>query len=305
MLAEASGSVPTSEEGWVLEPKLDGLRCIAVRNGPEVTLFSRNRLAFNSRFPFVVRALGSLATAEFVLDGEVVGISRGRVDFAALQHGDAEAVQYWVFDILWLLGEDLRGLPIEERKRFLRRVVAEGGDLKLVRVLHGEPAELLRRLCEEGWEGVMAKRAGSPYVGGRSPFWQKLKCGCRQELVVGGFTAPKGSRAGFGALLLGYWEEGKLMYAGKVGTGFSEKDLAEISRALAAIEQTSPPFSEAVKEQGARWVRPELVAEVAFTNWTEDGRLRQPRFLGLRRDKPSSEVRKEKCGPGPLLPARH
>jgi DNA ligase D-like protein (predicted ligase) len=304
MLAEASGAAPKSREGWILEPKLDGLRCIAVRNGADVALYSRNRLSFNSRFPRVVKALGSLATSDFALDGEVVGIYKGRVDFGALQHGNAEAAQYWAFDILWLAGEDLRGLPIEQRKRLLSRVVAEGDDLKVVRVLQGEPAALLRRLCEEGWEGVMAKRAGSFYVEGRSPLWQKLKCGCRQELVIGGFTPPKGTRKGFGALLVGYWEEGKLRYAGKVGTGFSQEDLTEISRALVAIEQASSPFSDEVKERGPRWARPELVAEVAFSNWTEDGRLRQPRFLGLRPDKPSAEVRREKCGPGPLPPAR-
>ncbi|MGH9105686.1 MAG: non-homologous end-joining DNA ligase [Acidimicrobiales bacterium] len=287
---------------WLLEPKLDGLRCIAVRNGDEVKLCSRNRLAFNPRFPAVVNALRALPADNFVLDGEVVALVGGRPDFAALQQGRAEVVEYRVFDLPWLLGRDLRHLPIEERKDLLSRAVPEGGCLKVVQGIDGEAPAVLARMCEQGWEGLVAKRRGSPYREGRSGDWQKLKCGCRQDVVVGGFTEPQGSRYGFGALLVGYWDKGDLAYAGKVGTGFNRALLEELLAQLVAIEQPSCPFAGPVKEKGAHWVEPRLVAEVAFSNWTPDGRLRQPSFLGLRPDKASTEVVRE--GPGPSPGAR-
>ena len=275
-----------------MEPKLDGLRCIAVRNDGEVGLWSRNRLSFNKRFPELVEAVLRLPIDNVVLDGEIVSLVAGLPDFAALQQGSAH-VEYWVFDLPWLLGEDLRDLPIEQRKALLERAVAESRRLKVLRPLSGEPRLLFERACHEGWEGLVAKRAGSVYRGGRSSEWMKLKCSCRQELVVGGFTPPKGARTGFGALLLGYWEKDRLVYAGKVGTGFSEQSLRDLYKRLAQIERPTSPFATRVPDRGARFAEPQLVAEVAFTNWTPDGRLRHPRFLGLRADKASSEVVRE------------
>ena len=216
---------------WLFEPKLDGLRCTAVRNGPEVTLFSRNRLSFNARFPSVVKALGQLAATNFVIDGELVGMIEGRPDFGALQQG-AAPVQLWAFDLPWLLGRDLRHLPLEDRKALLGKTVTEGADLRVVRALLGDPRLLFERACQDRWEGLVAKRSGSRYVPGRSSDWRKLKCGYRQELVVGGFTAPRGTREGFGALLVGYWDAGELVYAGKVGTGFDRSELAQLLRRL-------------------------------------------------------------------------
>ena len=291
------GPLGAARGDWLLEPKLDGLRCIAVRNGPDVTLFSRNRLSFNARFPSVVEALSHLPATNFVIDGEIVGMVAGRPDFGALQQGAAPA-QLWAFDLPWLLGRDLRHLPIEDRKALLGQTVTEDAHLRLVPALEGDPGRLFEEACRAGWEGLVAKRSGSRYTPGRSSDWRKLKCGYRQELVVGGFTAPRGTRDGFGALLLGYWDSGELVYAGKVGTGFDQSELAELRRQLERSERPTSPFRPGTKTDAARWVDPELVVEVEFSNWTAEGRLRHPRFLGVRPDKPSKEVVREGTLPG-------
>jgi len=302
MLAEASPSskIPpplTGKQGeWLFEPKMDGLRCLAVRNEREVNLRSRNNLSFNGRFPLIASELAALPAVNFVLDGEVVGLSGGKPDFAALQQGNASATQYCVFDLPWLLGRDLRQLPIEERKSLLVKAVPESEHVKVVSGLSGDPRALYERTCLDGWEGLVAKRAGSPYRAGRSSDWFKLKCGCRQELVIGGFTPPRGARTAFGALLLGYWEGCELRYAGKVGTGFNEATLRDLLAKFLRLERSTSPFAARVTEKGARWVEPELVAEVEFTNWTLEGRLRHPSFLGLRPDKVSRDVVREDCG---------
>jgi bifunctional non-homologous end joining protein LigD len=286
--------LPADREGaWLFEPKLDGLRCLAVRNGQEVELWSRNQLSYSQRFPALVEAVRSLGAGNFVLDGEIVAMVDHRPDFAALQQGGSEEVEYWCFDLLWLLGTDLRHLAIEDRKSLLRQLLANGDHVKAVDALRGDPAELLAKACQDGWEGLVAKRSGSAYHGGRSADWRKLKCGGRQELVIGGFTEPRGTRSGFGALLLGYWEGGELRYAGKVGTGFSERTLQELSAKLAGLERLSSPFAGGAGEKGAHWVEPQLVADIAFSNWTKEGRLRHPRFLGLRTDKASRDVARE------------
>lgn len=291
--------LPGGSSCWLMEPKLDGLRGIAVRNGSGVVLYSRNRLSFNRRFPHLVAALARLPADDFVLDGEVVGLVEGRPDFGALQEGAAPEVRYHVFDLLHLLGRDVRMLPIEERKALLgtlSRPVA-GTGIELVVPLSGTPRQLFEASCRDGWEGLVAKRVGSAYRSGRSGDWVKLKCSCRQELVVGGWTPPRGSRQGIGALLLGYWEAGKLVYAGKVGTGFDARMLAELVRRLSLLARSSSPFDGRVLEKAARWAEPSLVAEVAFTNWTSDGRLRHPSFVALRDDKAAAAIGREPCGP--------
>jgi bifunctional non-homologous end joining protein LigD len=301
----AGGPLAARAGEWSFEPKLDGLRCIGVRNGRDVSLLSRNELAFNSRFPAIVSAVRSLAAGNVVLDGELVGMVDRRPDFGALQHGNAADVEYWVFDMPWLLGQDLRHLPIEERKGLLVKAVPDTGPIRVVPTLSGDPAQLFSSACAQGWEGLVAKRPGSLYRSGRSSDWRKLKCECRQEMVIGGFTAPQGARDNFGALLLGYWEGDDLVYAGKVGTGFTRAILGQLYKALARLEQASNPFAGGAGERGARWVEPTLVAEVAFSNWTRDGRLRHPSFLGLRPDKASHDVVREDCGPprsAPELP---
>ena len=237
---------------WLFEPKLDGLRAIAVRNGAKVSLLSRNRLSWDARFPAIVAALGALPATNFVLDGEVVGLVGGWPDFAALQQGKPVPVEYWVFDLPWLLGHDLRHLAIEERKSLLARTVNNTPGLAIVESLKGAPTELFDKACAEGWEGLVAKRSGSHYREGRSADWRKLKCGSRQEFVVAGFTEPRGSRDGFGALLLGYWEGGTLMYAGKVGAGFTHENLGCTIRPAPESGAGNLPF----RRTGARTTRP-------------------------------------------------
>ncbi|MGD0808955.1 MAG: non-homologous end-joining DNA ligase [Acidimicrobiales bacterium] len=312
MLAQAApapssgtdAALPGGRAQWLFEPKLDGLRCLAVRNGSDVELLSRNGLSFNSRFAALVKALKAFPAENFVLDGEVVGIVSGLPDFGALQQGTAADVEFRVFDLPWLLGQDLRHLPIEDRKVLLSKTVEDNPLVKVVQALDGDAQGLFERACADGWEGLVAKRRGSSYVEGRSADWRKLKCQCRQEMVIGGYTEPSGARSGFGALLLGYWEGGELVYAGKVGTGFTERVLAELHRALVALERASSPFGNRVAERKPHWVEPDLVAEVAFTSWTPDLRLRHPSFLGLRPDRASREVVREECGRGASAPRR-
>jgi bifunctional non-homologous end joining protein LigD len=307
MLAQADGPGSAGARGplhdrggeWLFEPKLDGLRCLAVRNGKDVSLFSRNELSFNERFPSIARAVKALPATNIVLDGELVGMIDQRPDFGALQQGSAPDIEYWVFDMPWLLGQDLRHLPIEERKSLLAKAVPDGGPVRIVPTLEGKPGELFTDACERGWEGLVAKRARSLYRGGRSTDWRKLKCECGQEMVIGGFTEPQGSRDSFGALLLGYWEGDTLVYAGKVGTGFTRAVLHDLYKSLSGLERPSSPFAAGVVERGARWVQPELVAEVVFSNWTRDGRLRHPSFVRLRSDKASQDVVREECGSRP------
>lgn len=281
---------------WQYERKLDGLRCLAVRNGRRVELWSRNRLAYTARFPDVVAALAGLPADSFTLDGELVAFDGKRTSFARLQRPSPSSPPvYEVFDVLHLLGRDTRHLVLPERQALVRQLL-EGAPavLQAVAALSGTPSDLLRRACDDGWEGLVAKRLDSPYRRGRSPDWQKLKCSASQELVVGGWTDPTGSRHGFGALLMGYYDDTGLRYAGKVGTGFDERTLREIHDMLTRLAVDESPFAERVPERrGVHWARPELVAEVSFTEWTRDGRLRHPAFHGLRNDKDARSVVRE------------
>jgi DNA ligase D-like protein (predicted ligase) len=287
----------TAQPGaWQYERKFDGLRGLAVRNGKRTDLLSRNRLSFNDRFPEVVSALANLPSANFVVDGEIVAFDGDQTSFHLLQSSPhPEGLTYCLFDLLYLDGRDLTSLPLTQRQAFLAAVLAPGHrPLSLVKPLQGEPAVLLKRACSSGWEGLVAKRVNSPYRSGRSPDWQKLKCTASQELVVAGWTEPTRSRIGLGALLVGYYDDqGRLRYAGKVGTGFTNQLLRQLHGELLAREAPTSPFFDSVREKGAHWARPELVGEVAFTEWTEDGRLRHPSFQGLRPDKAATEVRRE------------
>jgi bifunctional non-homologous end joining protein LigD len=282
-------------DDWVFERKLDGLRGLAVRDGGTVELWSRNQLPFHHRFPQIVAALGALGADSFVMDGEIVAERDGASGFSLLQRGGEGVVTVYVaFDLLSLLGRDTTGLPLRERRDLLTRLL-QGAPavLRVAERLEGDPGELLRAACASGWEGLVAKRASSAYRSGRSPDWRKLKCSARQEVVIGGWTDPSGARSGFGALLCGYYESGKLLYAGKVGTGFDEASLRGLHAALQSIATPDSPFADAPRLRGVHWVRPLLVAEVEFSEWTADGRMRHPRFLGLRPDKEPSQVHRE------------
>jgi bifunctional non-homologous end joining protein LigD len=287
----------TSRPGeWQYERKLDGLRGLAVRNDDRVDLFSRNRLSFNARFPEVIAALAKLSSTSFTVDGELVAFDGDQTSFSLLQSSPHPAhLTYCLFDILHLDGQDLTSLPLTQRQALLAAAFSEGhAPLLLVKPLEGAPAELLERACASGWEGLVAKRVDAPYQVGRSPSWQKLKCTASQELVIGGWTEPTRSRIGLGAILVGYYDEQhRLRYAGKVGTGFTNHMLLDLHRDLQARELPASPFVDLVREKGAHWATPDLVAAVAFTEWTGDGRLRHPSFQGLRADKAPADVRRE------------
>jgi bifunctional non-homologous end joining protein LigD len=199
-----------------------------------------------------------------------------------------------VFDVLHLDGDDLTGLPLLRRKEILAGVVGKRGAVRRVDHVDGDPAVLLEHACGAGWEGLIAKRADGRYVSGRSSDWLKLKCSASQELVIGGWTDPRGARTHFGALLVGYHDDRGLRYAGKVGTGFDAATLADLHREMQRLGRDTSPFVDRVRERGAHWVEPELVANFAFTEWTDDGKLRHPRYEGLRRDKDPGTVVRER-----------
>lgn len=286
---------PLRSGDWVYERKLDGLRCVAAREGSRVELWSRNHLPFNRRFPWLISALLALPVDSFVLDGEIVAFDGDRTSFQLLQSGEAAEPAFVVFDLLFLLGREVTALPLTDRTALLEQVLglAAEGTLRSSAHLEGTPDQLMEIACAHGWEGLVAKRATSTYRPGRSPDWRKLKCTARQELVIGGWTEPSGARTGFGALLVGYYDGADLRYAGKVGTGFDEKTLRTLYATMRSLAVEAPLFANPPPERGTHWVKPVLVAEVAFTEWTRDGRLRHPAFLGLRDDKPAESVVRE------------
>jgi bifunctional non-homologous end joining protein LigD len=298
---------PFSGPDWIFERKLDGVRCLVFRHGEAVRLVSRNRKAMNAAWPEPVEDLEQERRGDFVSDGEIVAFEGHRTSFARLQgrmqiqdpneaRRTGIAVYLYLFDLLHLEGRDMTALPLRERKALLRRGLSFPGHVRYTPHHNGEGERRLREACQKGWEGLIAKDAGAAYAHGRSRKWLKLKCVHRQELVIGGYTDPEGSRKSFGALLVGHYEKGSLRYAGKVGTGYDEDTLERLGRRLRDMEQTRSPFAEAVREKGCHFVAPRLVGEFGFTEWTEDGRLRHPRFLGLRSDKKPEAVHRERTG---------
>ena len=266
---------------WVFERKHDGIRLLAFKQGSHVRLLSRNRLPQDGAYPSVAEAVASLPPRELILDGEATGV-----------WGKQGRVSYHVFDVLWIDGRDLTSRPLEERHELLNALPLRAPLSRVGRLGGPRPWE---HACREGWEGVVAKRLGSAYESRRSPHWLKMKCEAAQELVVGGFTEPKGSRKGLGALLVGYFEQEEFVFAGKVGTGFDTRLLLELRTTLDELEIPSPPFTRAVglPRKGAHWVHPELVVQVAFIEWTKHGKLRHPRFVGVRKDKAARDVVRE------------
>jgi bifunctional non-homologous end joining protein LigD len=288
-----------SDKNWLFEKKWDGVRCLAFRdeNG-RVGLRSRNDLVLDDRYREVAAAVRAQVTTSAVLDGEVVAFRGKHSSFEELQQRDSNTkVFYYVFDLLYLDGHDVRELPLRERKRLLRDHVQFGGPLRFTAHRNEAGEEEYRKACERGDEGVIAKRADAPYRPGRSKDWLKFKCVRNQELVIGGFTDPKGSRAAFGALLVGYFDGDDFVYAGKVGTGFDDKMLRDLHQRMTRIERSTPPFTRGrlrVPRDGSmHFVEPELVAQFGFTEWTRDGMLRHPRYEGLRDDKAAREVVRE------------
>jgi bifunctional non-homologous end joining protein LigD len=290
MKAVLTAERPAGPE-WVFERKLDGIRCLAVKDAGRTRLYSRNELSLNDRYASLADALDADRADGFVVDGEAVAFVDGRDRFGG---GAGSELYFYAFDVLFADGRDVRSLPIEERRDILEGVLRWRDPLRMTEQLSGDGEALLAEACRDGWEGLIAKRLGTPYVSTRSRDWLKLKCTRAQELVIGGFTAPQGSRTDLGALLVGHFEGDRFRYAGKVGTGFTRATLRELSERLAPIVVDTSPFEP---EKGiprvATWVQPELVAQIAFMEWTADGRLRHPSFLGLRFDKAATEVVRE------------
>ena len=286
-----------SDPNWIFERKLDGIRCIAIRSGENLELLSRNDLRQNARYPELVDALSHERCREFAVDGEVVAFEGRQTSFARLaqRHQHYVPVFLYVFDVLWLEGHDVRQLPLRTRKRLLKSALQFHGNVRWTQYRNGDGEALFEEACRKGWEGLIAKRADSPYVTTRSKDWLKFKCEHGQELVIGGYTQPRGFRVEFGALLLGHYRDGRLEYAGKVGTGFDTATLHELAARLRELERSGSPFVNpaTIKERGVTWVEPKLVAEIGFTEWTRDGMLRHPRFQGLRNDKPARQVVRE------------
>ena len=294
------------DQHWMYERKFDGERCLAYRHDGQVHLMTRNRQEVNGTYPELVAALEAQRAADFVVDGEVVALLRGATSFSRLQqrlgvrNPDPRLVKsvpvvYFLFDVLWADGKDVRQLSLRERKRVLKQLLSYGGPLRYTVHRSKDAQSYWEHAQASGWEGLVVKRADARYVAGRSRDWLKFKAENSQEFVIGGFTDPQGSRAGFGALLIGYYDEGRLIYAGKVGTGFDEATLASLHEALAGLEQPQPPFGQGtLPRAGVHWVQPKLVGQVGFSEWTTAGQLRHPRYLGLRRDKDPASVTRER-----------
>lgn len=306
---------------WVYEIKFDGFRALALKDGDTTQLLSRNEKTLADKFPEVAPAVAALDVDDAILDGEIVALDdKGRSSFQLLQAyelGDASPpLQYYVFDLLRLNGEGLIDLPLEERKARLEKLLTSKGNAKAGEILRysaslkGEPAALLDSAREVGLEGLIGKRVGSLYeIGSRSGSWIKLKLHQEQEFVIGGYTPPSGSRQYFGALIIGVYEGKKLIFTGKVGTGFNHKLLKSIYAELKKLSIQECPFSNLPEERDSRygqgitksymkqchWVKPQLVCQIKFSEWTRDGSLRQPVFLGLREDKPANKVVREKA----------
>jgi bifunctional non-homologous end joining protein LigD len=296
---------PFSHPDWIFERKLDGIRAIVRRTPERATLTSRAGRDISSSYPELIEALEAEPATDFVADGEIVAFDGRRTSFERLQGrmGISDPrlarltgipVYLYLFDLLEFAGNDLTGLPLRERKAALKRALTFHDPVRYTPHRNECGEEFFREACAKGWEGLIAKRASSTYVHGRSRDWLKLKCALEQELVIGGYTPPQGARKYFGALLVGYYEDGELRYAGKVGTGFSEATLRSLGAKLEALRTDDCPFTRDGLPRRAVWVKPELVGQFAFSEWTRDGKLRHPRFLGLREDKPAAEVVRER-----------
>ncbi len=305
---------PPANGGWIYELKFDGIRALALKSGAKVKLISRNENDLTKKFEEVAAAIEDLPCAECAIDGEVVALDEeGRSSFQLLQaremEGRATPLYYYVFDLLQLEGRNLSGLPLTSRKEMLRQLCAGVGEpIRYSGELGDDPAALLGEVQRRGLEGIIGKRADSVYEAGRrSGAWIKLKCVNEQEFVMGGYTPPAGARKHFGALLVGYYEKKKLLFAGKVGTGFDTKMLVLLHKKLQGEARADCPFADLPSREGGKWIQgitpgmmrkiswvnPVFVCQVKFAEWTRDAKLRAPVFVGLRQDKAPSEVKRE------------
>jgi DNA ligase D-like protein (predicted ligase) len=292
-----------ADPDWIFERKLDGERILVFRDGDQTRLMTRNRNDVGSTYPELVDAIAGQPARRLIADGEVVAFDGNLTSFSRLQgrmqiddetraRDSGIRVFLYLFDLLHFEGRDVARCALRDRKRVLKHALQFADPLRYTPHRNEEGEALFEDACARGWEGLIAKDGTAPYVHGRTRKWLKFKCGHGQEFVIGGFTEPSGARKGFGALLLGVHEAGELRYAGKVGTGFDDRHLRDLREKLDARRRETSPFRDEVGE-AAHWVRPDLVAEVGFAEWTRAGKLRHPRFLGLRRDKPAEDVHRE------------
>ena len=306
---------PPAAGDWIYELKFDGIRLIAIKDRGKVSLLSRNQNDLSARFPEIVDAVKNLPTDECVLDGEVVALDeQGRSSFQLLQAREMEGrkspIYFYVFDLLQLDGKSFVSMPLEARKNVLEKLCASGGDplIRYSGAIGGDAEHLLREVQRRGLEGIIGKLRNSVYEPDRrSGAWIKLKCVNEQEFVIGGYTPPQGARKYFGAILVGYYKDGDLVFAGKVGTGFTTKLLAALHKKFRAEERSDCPFVDLPSKQNGQWVlgitpsmmkkmhwiNPKFVAEIKFAEWTRDGKLRAPVFRALRDDKQPGEVVRE------------
>ena len=296
-----------SDNDWIYEHKFDGVRCLAIKKNGIVRLMSRNKNVMNTSYPEIARALEKQKADNFIIDGEIVATEKGLSDFELLQSRinlkNLEGIQakikdvpiaLCVFDSIYTDGYDMRHLPLLERKKILKKLLTYNKILLFTEHVVGKGIPFFHKACRSKWEGVIAKKADSVYEGRRSKNWLKFKCIMQQELVIGGFTTPRGLRSDFGALLVGYFEKGKFKYAGKVGTGFSQETLEFLGKKMRALEIKKCPFVDYdVSTNGIHWIKPQLVAEFGFAQWTRGGKLRVGRYKGLRTDKAAKDVVKE------------
>ena len=281
---------PFHKPNWVYEEKYDGIRILAYKEGNKLSLRTRNDIDRVSGFPNLAAAIRRLKSSTLLLDGEVVVFDQKNVSrFQLLQQNTGEA-KYAVFDCLFANGKDLRAEPLSVRRKSLKNAIESGNVLLIAERLAENGFRAYRLAKRRGFEGVVAKDAASPYVEGRSRYWLKVKIRKEEEFIIGGYTEPAGSRKYFGALLLGAYKQGVLRYVGKVGTGFNRKTLSSLFHKFEPLVRKESPFVPPLRMKNATFLSPKLVAQISFTEWTSDGKLRQPAFLGLREDKSSQEV---------------
>lgn len=294
----------SSDPDWIYERKFDGERALCFRKQGRIRLLTRNRKEIGATYPEIVDAVAEQGCDDFVADGEIVAFEKNVASFSRLQQRmqikDPEAARksgiavfYYLFDLIYVDGHALETLPLRRRKALLKNALAFKDPLRFAVHRNERGVAFFEQACRKGWEGVIAKNSRSPYRHRRSADWLKFKCAKGQELVIGGFTEPQGSRIGFGALLVGYYDGDALRYAGKVGTGYDDAFLERFRARLNGLSRKTSPFRDPVSERRVHWVSPKLVGEFGFTEWTHDGKLRHPRFLGLRRDKDARDVVRE------------